>query len=452
MKIQDLKVVYICPDHNEKYHKRKLHMNTMLAELGFKDVVHYKSGTDAYPICLSKATVDILTTYMDTPILILEDDIDFTGVREFDFVEDADAIYFGISRSAGHPIQNIDQGVVQFEPYSETQVRIKNMLTTHAILYISQSYKRSVIEVLSNCMIYNDIALSRIQSNFKVLANIRPSFYQSNKYNTRTHLELYTNFQLVYTTLHVIATNKYVNFLKDFLDSVDKHFFPKTLRRIVLYTDLPSGDYYSSYPTMELTVVPIVHEPWPFVTLKRFHYFSLSSIQTDYSFYCDVDSKFVRTLDISLLDPTKLYGTIHPGWASTKGSVCTNQASTAYIPEGMNEFYYCGGFFGGSHSMFMKMALELKDRIQTDIDHNVMAEWHDESHLNWYFWKNPPSNLHFPFSIYEALPIFATTCLVFLDKSKRGGNSEFRETPKLNPPPTPNLQRFKLTGLGFKRY
>lgn len=46
MCIQDFKVVYICPDHNEKYHARKLHMGSMLATLGFKDVVHYKSGTD----------------------------------------------------------------------------------------------------------------------------------------------------------------------------------------------------------------------------------------------------------------------------------------------------------------------------------------------------------------------------------------------------------------------
>jgi hypothetical protein len=447
MKIQDLKVVYICPDHNEKYHKRKLHMDTMLSELGFKDVTHYKSGTEGYPVCLSKATVDILTTYMDTPILILEDDIEFTGVDDFDFVEDADVIYFGISRSAGHPSQNIDQGVVQFEPYSETQVRIKNMLTTHAILYISKSYKQSVIELLSNCMIYNDVALSRIQSSFKVLANKRPSFYQSNKYNTGDHLELYTNFQLIYTTLHIIATNKYIGFLKDLLYSVDKHYFPKTLRRIVLYTDSVST-IESSYPTLEIKVVPIVHEPWPFVTLKRFHYFSLNSIQSDYSFYCDVDSNFVRTLDMSLLDPAKLHGTIHPGWASTKGTVCTNEASTAYIPEGMNELYYCGGFFGGSHSLFMKMVLELKERIQTDMNNNVMAEWHDESHLNWYFWKNPPSNLHFPFAVQEFLPIFATTCLVFLDKSKRPGYLDIQQPPK----PQPLPQRFKLTALGFKRY
>ena len=95
MRIQDLKTIYICPDHNEKYHARKLHMDSLLTELGFKDFTHYKSGTEAYPRCLSIATIEILKQYPNIPILLLEDDIEFNGIDEFDFVDDADAIYFG---------------------------------------------------------------------------------------------------------------------------------------------------------------------------------------------------------------------------------------------------------------------------------------------------------------------------------------------------------------------
>ena len=78
MRLQDFKVVYICPDHNDKYHARKVHMETLLTDLGFKDIVHYKSGTYSYPKCLNDATVDILTTYRYEPILVLEDDVEFT--------------------------------------------------------------------------------------------------------------------------------------------------------------------------------------------------------------------------------------------------------------------------------------------------------------------------------------------------------------------------------------
>ena len=30
MKLQELKVIYICPEHNEKYQKRKAHMQALL--------------------------------------------------------------------------------------------------------------------------------------------------------------------------------------------------------------------------------------------------------------------------------------------------------------------------------------------------------------------------------------------------------------------------------------
>jgi hypothetical protein len=194
MRIQEFKVVYICPDHNEKYHARKVHMDTMLAELGFKDVVHFKSGTDGYPKCLADANVEILTQYMNEPILLLEDDVEFTGVSEFDFVQGADAIYFGISQCGSHATENYNDKLAIFTPYSGTQVRIQNMLSTHAILYITPRYKQAVINQLRDCKGHTDIAITRIQPNFRVLANRIPSFFQSAKFNATGHVDFYTRF------------------------------------------------------------------------------------------------------------------------------------------------------------------------------------------------------------------------------------------------------------------
>lgn len=196
MRIQDFKVVYICPDHNEKYHTRKLHMDSMLAANGFKDVVHFKSGTEDYPKCLANANVEILTQYMNEPILLLEDDVEFTGVSEFDYVHGADAIYFGISRCAGHPTLDINRGVCVTTPYSETQRRVLNMLGAHAILYITASYKQAALTAMKNAFRHTDIALSRIQPKFRILANRHPSFYQSAKYNAPGHRDEYTRFEL----------------------------------------------------------------------------------------------------------------------------------------------------------------------------------------------------------------------------------------------------------------
>jgi hypothetical protein len=194
MRIQDFKVVYICPDHNEKYHARKVHMDTMLAAVGFKDIVHFKSGTERYPRCLADANIEILSRYPNEPILILEDDVEFTGVSDFDFVYGADAIYFGLSTCGSHATLNYNDKDAVFTPYSANQVRVQNMLGCHAILYISPQYKLAVINKLKEYTGHIDIAVTRIQPNFRILANRRPSFFQSAKFNAPDHLDSYTNF------------------------------------------------------------------------------------------------------------------------------------------------------------------------------------------------------------------------------------------------------------------
>jgi len=197
MNINDFKTIYICPDHNEKYHTRKVHMDNMLNTLGFKDFTHYKSSTDNYPTCLNKATIEILENNLDIPILILEDDIEWTGINKIIFDPTVDAIYFGLSKSGGHPTDNIHLGDLVFQPWSDTQVKVINMLSGHAILYISRAYKEAIIESLkNNILYYNDVLLSRLQPKFTILANKKPVFYQSSKFNVGTHEENWTKFEI----------------------------------------------------------------------------------------------------------------------------------------------------------------------------------------------------------------------------------------------------------------
>lgn len=206
MHIKDVTVVFICPDHNDVYTKRKEHMFNLLEGMGVKTFVHYKSGSDQYPICLSKAVIDILEKYIDGPVLILEDDVEFTGITEFDFVDDADAIYLGLSACAGHPTENIDMGQSQFLPYTEQQVRIENMLAMHAILYISNRYKQAVIETLSRNLVdrlQSDVLISRIQRHYKILANKKPLFYQSAKFNVSSHAQDATDI-IINDVMHIL--------------------------------------------------------------------------------------------------------------------------------------------------------------------------------------------------------------------------------------------------------
>jgi hypothetical protein len=419
MRIQDLKVVYICPDHNEKYHARKVHMDIMLGELGFKDVVHFKSGTEGYPRCLANANVEVLSRYLDEPVLLLEDDVEFTGVDEFEFVEDADAIYFGLSLCAGHPTLDVNRGFSVYSKYTDTQDRIHNMLGTHAILYISKVYKQAVIERLKTVVGHTDVAIARMQPNFKILANKKPSFFQSDKFNPPDHNNLYTKFELTDVALHLIATNKYTQFLDRIVKSAKNYFFPALRRHIVIYSDdmLVVKRLELAHPTIEFHFRPIHHELWPFVTLRRFEYFSSMKLDVDYSFYIDVDSEFIGELDNSFL-PQWFAGTEHP-LPKQEGSTEKNPASRACVPTNV-ETYFCGGFFGGHQNHFMHVSTLLAGRIQDDMNRRVMATWHDESHLNWYLYHHKPSTIFYkPFAVAESYTtVKPDSKILFLDKRK----------------------------------
>lgn len=394
-------------------------MDSMLESIGFKDIVHFKSGTYGYPRCLADANIQILTTYLDEPILLLEDDVEFTGVEEFDFVEDADAIYFGVSLCAGHPTLNRNEGFAVYSKYSQTQCRIRNMLGTHAILYISKAYKQAVINRLKTTMGHTDVAIARMQPNFKILGNIQPSFFQSNKFNKPGHNNFYTKFELTDVALHLIATNKYTRFLDRIIKSAKKYFFPALRRHIVIYSDdvTVTKRLEEEHPTIEFHFKHIDHESWPYVTLKRFKYFSSMNLNVDYSFFVDVDSEFIGELDKSFL-PQWFSGTEHP-LPNQYGSTEKNPASRAYLPVVVNT-YFCGGFFGGHHNHFMHMSNILSNRIQDDMNRRVMASWHDESHLNWYLYHNKPSTIfHTPFAVAERYTtVTPESKILFLEKKK----------------------------------
>ena len=188
MKLLEQLVVFICPDHNEKYRKRRVYMEALLSSLGFKQVVHYKSGTERYPECLVTATIDILETYLSRPFLLLEDDIEYTGMSlDIEIEDDADAVYLGLSKYGGHLTENQNVYPLSYEAHSDTQVRVLNMISGHAAFYNSPAYKLGVINALLSKPrpgYFNDVLISRIQPHYKVLALKRPLFFQSNLFNS----------------------------------------------------------------------------------------------------------------------------------------------------------------------------------------------------------------------------------------------------------------------------
>jgi hypothetical protein len=206
MKLIDIPVVYICPDHNPKYNERKQHMDRLLNSIGFKSITHYKSGTEEYPTCLAKATIAVLNQFLnDEPVIIFEDDVEpffeLDADTEIEFPDNTDAFYLGISRSGGSKMQNVDDGPSIVEPYSDKHIRILNMLSAHAVLYRSKIYKEKVIEALNSIIgkagYYNDVTIARLHSSYHIYAYYFPFFYQSSKFGNSQHVENCTRFSFI---------------------------------------------------------------------------------------------------------------------------------------------------------------------------------------------------------------------------------------------------------------
>ena len=147
-----------------------------------------------------------------------------------------------------------------------------------------------------------------------------------------------------------------------------------------------------------------------------------------FSFYMDVDSLFSGKISESILPVDGMIGTIHPCLFDGPGTPDRNPNSTAFIPIGSNNRYFCGGFFGGSTDSFLETSRRIKSNIERDLENSVMAIWHDESHLNKYFFENPPAVVldnHFA-AAEEQIHIYTNARICFLDKSRRGGHDFFR--------------------------
>lgn len=202
--------------------------------------------------------------------------------------------------------------------------------------------------------------------------------------------------------LCIVATGKYISFVKPLLDSAEKYFCPQHKRTYFIFTDATGTDLAPLLQCSYHDNVIITYQKrfgWPHDTLLRFSVYNEHKdlfASTDYMFATDADMLFVGTEGDEILG--NLVATNHPGfekniplWGS-EPPYDRNPLSTAYISYDEGTYYFAGGFYGGSTSEFTKMIETVTRNIVTDLEkYNYIAEWHDESHLNRYFIDNKPS-------------------------------------------------------------
>jgi len=194
----------------------------------------------------------------------------------------------------------------------------------------------------------------------------------------------------------LIATNKYIQFVEPLLENIEEKFLKGHEKHCLLFTDHEIEEVSEN-----VTVHQIEHEPWPMPTLKRYNYFIEKKdfiSEFDYCFYFDVDMKIIADVGDEVL--SDLVATMHPYQSFFPPMIRSYERDTkslASVPVGQEPQYYCaGGFNGGSTKEFLKMAEKISFCVNKDLESNVVALWHDESHMNKYFTIKTPTKFLTP--------------------------------------------------------
>lgn len=163
--------------------ERRTRTENHLKALGIKSInripaVRHSNG---FAGC-ARTVSDFLHQITEGPFVLIEDDIE---VKQWDPIievpDDADALYLGISgwgRMNGH-----SGPFVQWEQVDGNLLRVYNMLSGHAIVYLSGEW----VEMARRCChhagyvieSYYDVQIAEVQRFFNVYALDDPYFYQT---------------------------------------------------------------------------------------------------------------------------------------------------------------------------------------------------------------------------------------------------------------------------------
>ena len=240
-----------------------------------------------------------------------------------------------------------------------------------------------------------------------------------------------------------IATGKYIQFWDRFYQAAEQYFLPDSQKTYFLFTD-QAPSYLDTKDN--IVIVPIQHEPWPFVTLKRYHFF-ISQKEVlkdfDYIYFTNANLIFQSVIGDEIL-PTQEQGlmvTKHPGYYQEKElkyiPYDRNPKSIAKVGSNEGQYYFMGGFNGGTARAFLELAETIKNWTDFDLSNNVIPRWHDESMLNRYmidYMANQKPLILLPnYAIPEEKlsamsPEFQGNIKgVLLDKRKFGGHNWIRQ-------------------------
>ncbi|XP_042345681.1 alpha-1,3-galactosyltransferase 2-like [Plectropomus leopardus] len=203
--------------------------------------------------------------------------------------------------------------------------------------------------------------------------------------------------------LTVFAVGRYLDaYLNTFLTSAEQHFMLGLQVTYYVFTDLPEKvPKIKLGPHRSLRVIQVEkHSRWQDISMMRMKTIS-DAIESEIRHHCnyifcfDVDQEFKGRFGSEALgDSVALLHAWFYKLPKYQFTYDRNPKSKAYMETG--DYYYHAALFGGLLENVKDLADHCFLGIMEDKENNVEARWHDESHLNKYFWLHKPSRLLSP--------------------------------------------------------
>ena len=212
-----------------------------------------------------------------------------------------------------------------------------------------------------------------------------------------------------------IGTNRYLDFLPKYYESIKENFLPNSEKVFLVFTD---GD--GDFPD-DVKVFKQEHLEWPYITLKRFEIIKKARKEIedcDWLVFLDADTRVVaQVTEEEFFSDKPYFGVHHPCHAlkmqphtEYPGAFETNTNSRAGVTEEDDtSMYYQGCLWGGRVPEVLDMIDELDGRVEEDLSNDVIAVWHDESQLN-KFYSEVKEDVHLLGPEYAYPEVFQEYC------------------------------------------
>ncbi|XP_006886634.1 PREDICTED: alpha-1,3-galactosyltransferase 2 [Elephantulus edwardii] len=205
--------------------------------------------------------------------------------------------------------------------------------------------------------------------------------------------------------LTVFAVGRYLEkYLAHFLETAEQHFMVGHHVVYYVFTDLPAAvPHVVLGQGRSLRVEHVARERrWQDVSMERMRTLSEAlsgwlGREVQFLFCMDVDQHFSGAFGPeALADSVAQLHAWHYHWPRWLLPFERSARSAAVLGPGEGDFYYHAAVFGGSVAALRRLTAHCAQAIQQDRERGVEAKWHDESHLNKFFWLHKPAKVLSP--------------------------------------------------------